>query len=62
MTFKEGKEFLKARPELSKKVWVVKAGFDNKISVLKVGEKRYPLNSIAIIDGNLVYNGNIIIV
>lgn len=61
MTVKEGKDFLKLRPDLLRKVWVVKAGFDNKISVLKVGEERYPLSSVTVDNGHLVYNGRVIV-
>lgn len=61
MTVKEGKDFLKLRPDLLRKVWVVKAGFDNKTSVLKVGEERYSLSSVTIDNGHLVYNGRVIV-
>lgn len=61
MTVKEGKDFLKLRPDLLRKVWIVKAGFDNKTSVLKVGEERYPLSSVTVDNGHLVYSGRVII-
>ena len=57
MTVQEGKNYLKTRPDLTKKVWVINAGFDNKVNVLKVGETRYPLKDVYLVGNTFVYKG-----